>query len=98
MTQPLLKYNVDQIKEMMDNYHAALDGAVDEFMVGFNSKIKEILKDAKTTDISRMTGVYDMAVKNLKNGEIGNGVGLGAAIKVLTHLGWNVEINITRRS
>lgn len=97
MSQPLLSMNVEQIREMMDQYHAALDGAVDEFMDGFNVKIKEILKDAKTTDISRMTGVYDMAVKNLKNGEIGNGVGLGAAVKVLTHMGYKVEITISKR-
>lgn len=101
MSQPsMLNYNVAEIRRMLAEYQAALEASVESTYQTFAQAAKKAIEDSgeSSASIAQASGIHDMSIRNLKTGELGQGVGLKAALRVLAHLGYDVEINVKKRS
>jgi len=96
----LMDFNPDQIRKMMDDYNNALEERVTSVYKKLALECAKAIEESSESQssIARISGVHDMSIRNLKTGELGQGVGLKAALRVLTHLGYDVEITVTKRS
>jgi hypothetical protein len=96
----LMNFNVGQIKKMLEEYHAALDSSVDEVYNNFALAAKKAIEESgeSVSSIAQGSGTHDMTIRNLKTGELGQGVGLKSALRILAHLGYQVEIKVSKRN
>lgn len=95
----VLNMSVGQIRAMLEEYQAYLDGSVDGIMNQVGAVCQKALADTNEPlqTIGKIAGIDPMSLRKLKDGKVGAGVGLKAAAKLLTHLGYDVTVTATKR-